>query len=92
MIEGTKGSKCKVRSCAVRIIITRKTSDIVSSIASIDKDIDQVMANQSDLVEVLHTLKLVVCVKARATSARGFFDREGWSLNDGRASDDQSED
>ncbi|WP_328987506.1 hypothetical protein [Thiorhodovibrio winogradskyi] len=50
------------------------------------------MANQSDLVEVLHTLKLVVCVKARATSARGFFDREGWSLNDGRASDDQSED
>jgi RNA-splicing ligase RtcB len=27
------------------------------------KDIDEVMANQSDLVEVLHTLKQILCVK-----------------------------
>ena len=27
------------------------------------KDIDVVMANQSDLTEILHTLKQVVCVK-----------------------------
>lgn len=27
------------------------------------KDIDQVMANQQDLVEVVHTLRQVVCVK-----------------------------
>ena len=27
------------------------------------KDIDEVMANQTDLVEVVHTLKQVVCVK-----------------------------
>ena len=27
------------------------------------KDIDQVMANQADLTEILHTLKQVVCVK-----------------------------
>lgn len=27
------------------------------------KDIDVVMANQRDLVEVVHTLKQVVCVK-----------------------------
>jgi tRNA-splicing ligase RtcB len=27
------------------------------------KDIDQVMENQYDLVEVLHTLKQMVCVK-----------------------------
>ena len=27
------------------------------------KDIDAVMANQSDLVEVVHTLKQVLCVK-----------------------------
>lgn len=27
------------------------------------KDIDQVMENQSDLTDILHTLKQVVCVK-----------------------------
>ena len=27
------------------------------------KDIDQVMANQTDLVEVVHQLKQVLCVK-----------------------------
>jgi tRNA-splicing ligase RtcB len=27
------------------------------------KDIDRVMADQTDLVEVVHTLKQVVCVK-----------------------------
>jgi tRNA-splicing ligase RtcB len=27
------------------------------------KDIETVMANQADLVEVLHTLKQVMCVK-----------------------------
>ena len=27
------------------------------------KDIEQVMADQTDLVEVVHTLKQIVCVK-----------------------------
>ncbi|MET0355235.1 MAG: RtcB family protein, partial [Cellvibrio sp.] len=27
------------------------------------KDIEQVMENQSDLVEVVHTLKQVLCIK-----------------------------
>jgi tRNA-splicing ligase RtcB len=27
------------------------------------KDIDEVMSNQSDLVEVVHQLKQVVCIK-----------------------------
>lgn len=41
----------------------RKDKDVVDEIPSAYKDIDQVMANQEDLVEVLHTLKQVVCVK-----------------------------
>ncbi|MDO4426659.1 MAG: RtcB family protein, partial [Moraxella sp.] len=27
------------------------------------KDIDEVMANQNDLVEVVHTLRQVMCIK-----------------------------
>ena len=41
----------------------RKDSGVVDEIPAAYKDIDQVMANQADLVEVLHTLKQVVCVK-----------------------------
>lgn len=41
----------------------RKDADVVDEIPGAYKDIDAVMANQSDLVEVLHTLKQVVCVK-----------------------------
>jgi tRNA-splicing ligase RtcB (3'-phosphate/5'-hydroxy nucleic acid ligase) len=36
---------------------------VVDEIPGAYKDIDQVMENQSDLTEVLHTLKQVVCVK-----------------------------
>lgn len=41
----------------------RKDGGVVDEIPAAYKDIDQVMANQTDLVEVLHTLKQVVCVK-----------------------------
>lgn len=41
----------------------RKDSGVLDEIPSAYKDIDTVMANQSDLVEVVHTLKQVVCVK-----------------------------
>jgi len=41
----------------------RKDKGVVDEIPGAYKDIDQVMANQSDLVEVVHTLKQVVCVK-----------------------------
>jgi tRNA-splicing ligase RtcB len=41
----------------------RKDAGVVDEIPGAYKDIDQVMANQSDLVEVVHTLKQVVCVK-----------------------------
>jgi len=41
----------------------RKDSGVLDEIPAAYKDIDTVMANQSDLVEVVHTLKQVVCVK-----------------------------
>ncbi len=44
-------------------VICRKDSGVLDEIPAAYKDIDQVMANQSDLVEVVHTLKQVLCVK-----------------------------
>lgn len=40
-----------------------KTSAVLDEIPSAYKDIDQVMANQTDLVDIVHTLKQVMCVK-----------------------------
>lgn len=40
-----------------------KTDAVLDEIPSAYKDIDEVMANQTDLVEVVHTLKQVLCVK-----------------------------
>lgn len=41
----------------------RKDDAVLDEIPSAYKNIDEVMANQSDLVEVVHTLKQVLCVK-----------------------------
>lgn len=41
----------------------RKDEDVIDEIPGAYKDIDVVMANQRDLVEVVHTLKQVLCVK-----------------------------
>jgi tRNA-splicing ligase RtcB (3'-phosphate/5'-hydroxy nucleic acid ligase) len=41
----------------------RKDGGVVDEIPAAYKDIDAVMANQRDLVEVVHTLKQVVCIK-----------------------------
>ncbi|MCU7850402.1 MAG: RtcB family protein [Candidatus Thiodiazotropha sp. (ex Lucinoma kastoroae)] len=41
----------------------RKDRGVVDEIPAAYKDIDEVMANQSDLVDVVHTLKQIVCVK-----------------------------
>lgn len=51
MVEQTRG------------VICRKDTGVVDEIPGAYKDIDVVMANQSDLTEILHTLKQVVCVK-----------------------------
>lgn len=44
-------------------VICRKDKGVLDEIPGAYKDIDTVMENQSDLVEVVHTLKQVVCVK-----------------------------
>jgi tRNA-splicing ligase RtcB len=44
-------------------VICRKDKGVLDEIPGAYKDIDQVMANQADLVEVVHTLKQVLCVK-----------------------------
>jgi len=41
----------------------RKDKGVVDEIPGAYKDIDEVMENQTDLVEVMHTLKQVLCVK-----------------------------
>jgi tRNA-splicing ligase RtcB len=46
-----------------RGVVCRKDKGVVDEIPGAYKDIDQVMANQQDLVEVVHTLKQVLCVK-----------------------------
>lgn len=51
LIEQTKGVEC------------RKDEGVIDEIPASYKDIDQVMANQTDLVEVVHQLKQVLCVK-----------------------------
>ena len=44
-------------------VICRKDAGVLDEIPGAYKDIDEVMANQSDLVDVVHTLRQVVCVK-----------------------------
>ena len=51
LIEQTEGVEC------------RKDRGVIDEIPGAYKAIDEVMANQSDLVEVVHTLKQVLCVK-----------------------------
>ena len=50
-IKATEGVEC------------RKDADVIDEIPMAYKDIDAVMAAQQDLVEVVYTLKQVVCVK-----------------------------
>jgi len=50
-IKATQGVEC------------RKDADVIDEIPMAYKDIDAVMAAQQDLVEVVYTLKQVVCVK-----------------------------
>jgi tRNA-splicing ligase RtcB len=41
----------------------RKDADVIDESPAAYKPIEQVMAAQQDLVEILHTLRQVVCVK-----------------------------
>ncbi len=51
LIAQTKGVEC------------RKDKQVIDEIPAAYKDIDEVMENQSDLIEVVHTLKQVLCIK-----------------------------
>ena len=51
LIAQTKGVEC------------RKDKAVIDEIPAAYKDIEHVMENQSDLVEVVHTLKQVLCIK-----------------------------
>jgi tRNA-splicing ligase RtcB len=51
LAEQTQGVEC------------RKDKGVLDEIPGAYKDIDKVMADQTDLVEIVHTLKQVVCVK-----------------------------
>ena len=51
LVAQTKGVEC------------RKDKGVLDEIPAAYKDIDNVMANQSDLIEVVHTLKQVMCIK-----------------------------
>jgi tRNA-splicing ligase RtcB (3'-phosphate/5'-hydroxy nucleic acid ligase) len=44
-------------------VICRKDKSVIDEIPGAYKPIDEVMANQSDLIDVVHTLKQVICVK-----------------------------
>jgi tRNA-splicing ligase RtcB (3'-phosphate/5'-hydroxy nucleic acid ligase) len=41
----------------------RKDNDVIDEIPGAYKDIDEVMAAQADLVDIVHTLKQVMCIK-----------------------------
>lgn len=51
LVSQTEGVEC------------RKDSAVLDELPSAYKDIDVVMENQSDLVEIVHTLRAVLCVK-----------------------------
>jgi tRNA-splicing ligase RtcB len=51
LIAQTEGIEC------------RKDQGVVDEIPAAYKDIDEVMANQSELVDIAHTLRQVLCVK-----------------------------
>jgi len=51
MIKQTEGVEC------------RKDDGVIDEIPAAYKPIDEVMENQSDLVDIVHTLKQVICIK-----------------------------
>ena len=44
-------------------VLCRKDHGVLDEIPGAYKDIERVMADQTDLVDIVHTLKQVVCVK-----------------------------
>jgi tRNA-splicing ligase RtcB (3'-phosphate/5'-hydroxy nucleic acid ligase) len=61
--EAKKRITLEMHRAATEGVECRKDKDVVDESPAAYKDIDAVMAAQSDLVEIVHTLKQVVCVK-----------------------------
>ena len=57
------GSRVADHVGATEGVECRKDADVIDETPMAYKDIDAVMAAQADLVEVVHTLRQVVCVK-----------------------------
>ena len=57
------GSRSRTTSRRPQGVECRKDAGVIDETPAAYKDIDAVMAAQADLVEVVHTLKQVVCVK-----------------------------
>src|SRR5262249_23302047 len=53
-----------------RGVLCRKDKGVVDEIPAAYKSIDEVMENQHDLVDTVHTLKQVICVKGRNSGSR----------------------
>jgi tRNA-splicing ligase RtcB len=61
--EAKKTFSLEDHKLATSGIECRKDEDVIDETPACYKDIDAVMAAQADLVEVVHTLKQVLCVK-----------------------------
>ncbi|MBQ0530777.1 RtcB family protein [Providencia rettgeri] len=61
--EAKKRFSVSDQKMATAHVECRKDSDVIDEIPMAYKDIDAVMAAQSSLVEIVHTLRQVVCVK-----------------------------
>jgi tRNA-splicing ligase RtcB len=61
--EATRRFTVEDHIAATAGVECRKDRDVIDETPGAYKDIDAVMAAQSDLVEIVHTLKQVVCVK-----------------------------
>ena len=65
MSRGAAKRKFSLDDLAVQTngVECRKDKGVIDEIPGAYKDIDKVMAAQSELVDVVHTLKQVLCVK-----------------------------
>lgn len=61
--QGEEGLQRRRPARATAHVECRKDADVIDEIPMAYKDIDRVMEAQRELVEVLHTLRQVVCVK-----------------------------
>ncbi len=61
--EAKRSITLEMHRAATEGVECRKDRDVIDESPSAYKDIDAVMAAQSDLVEIVHTIKQILCVK-----------------------------